>query len=367
MKEVKPLVCLNMIVKNEAKNMPRCLESVKDIVDYYIINDNGSGDNTPELIKQTMDSYGINGEVYSSPWVNFGHNREEALQRVYQDGRWDYCLIMDADCALHCKNGAFDILTADSYFVEWRLGSFVYKLPTLLSLRAEWHWKGVVHNYVAGSGKTREALDGVWVEAIAGGGAKSHGTTSQEKFLKDAELLEEELRKNPSDARSRYYLAQSYKDAGRPKLAYKNYMRRVTLGGWPEEVYAAMYYGATCKWRAETVFPLDDFLAAYNYRPSRAEPLHQIARYYRQTKMYSVAYLFAKMGVTIPYPKDVLFIEKGVYEWGLLDELSLSAYWTGRYKESLELCDKLLANPNLPEHEVNRVRSNREFAVRRLK
>lgn len=362
----KPSICLNMIVKDEAKNMPRCLESIKDVVDHYLINDNGSSDNTPKLIKQIMDGYGIAGEVYSSPWVSFGHNREEALQRVYQDGRWDYCLFMDADSTLHYTDGVFSNLTADCYLAEWRLGSIAYKMPFLLSLRREWHWKGVVHNYVTGNGKTKEALDGVWLEVVAGGGAKSHGLTSEEKFLKDARLLEEELKKNPADARSRFYLAQSYRDAGKQALAYKNYMKRVALGGWPEEVYMAMYYGAICKWTVEWVFPLDDFLAAYNYRPLRSEPLYQIAKYYRQTKMYSLAYLFAEIGVTIPYPKDALFVEKNTYEWALLDELSISAYWTGKYSESLELCDRLLANPSLPEHEVNRVKANREFAIRKI-
>lgn len=363
----KPSICLNMIVKDEAKNMPRCLESVKDIVDYYIINDNGSKDGTPKIIKKIMDGYGINGEVYSSPWVNFGHNREEALQRVYLDGRWDYALIVDADSPLHYEDGVFDNLSADSYLIEWHCGSVTYKLSTLLSLKKEWHWKGVVHNYITGNGRTGTVLNGVWVEAIIGGGAKSHGLTSQEKFLKDAKLLEEELEKNPNDKRSRFYLAQSYRNAGKPALAYKNYMRRVALGGWVEEVYMAMYHGAICKWKAEWVFPLDDFLAAYNYRPSRAEPLYQIAKYYRQTKMYSLAYLFAKMGVTIPCPKDIMFIEKSVYEWRLLDELSIAAYWIGRYEESLELCDGLLVNPNLPELEVDRVKKNREFAVGRIK
>ncbi len=362
----KPLICLNMIVKNEAKNMPQCLESVKDVVDYYIINDNGSKDGTPKLIKQIMNGYKINGEVYSSPWVNFGHNREEALQRVYLDGRWDYCLFMDADNVLRHEDGAFGNLTADSYLIEWRSRGVSYKVPGLLSLKKEWHWNGVVHNYVTGNGKTREVLNGAWVDAVLGGGAKAHGLTGKEEFSRDAKLLEGEMKKNPADARSQYYLAQSYKDAGELGLAYKHYMRRVALGGWPEEVYTAMYYGAICKWRVEWVFPLDDFLAAYNYRPSRAEPLYYIARHYRQSKMYSLAYLFAKVGVFIPYPEDILFVEKAVYEWQLLDELSISTYWTGRYAESLELCDRLLASLGLPEHEVGRVKRNREFAVEKI-
>lgn len=364
-KQTKPSICLNMIVRDEAKNMPRCLESVKAIVDYYIINDNGSGDGTPELIKQIMDGYGISGEVYSSPWVNFGHNREEALQRVYRDGRWDYCLIIDADAILHYKDGVFDNLTADSYLVEWRPGSIVYKLPSLLSMKSEWHWKGVVHNYISGNGKISEALKDAWIEPITGAGAKSHGLTSQEKFLKDASLLEKELEKNPNDARSRFYLAQSYRDANKPDLAYKNYSGRASMGGWAEEIYESMYQLAMCKWKRDDVFPLDEFLAAYNYRPTRVEPLYQIARYYRLKGMHAIGYIFAKMGAGLPQPDDILFVNKPIYDWMMVDELAVCAYWVGRYEESRELCEKLLRS-DLPGREVERVKKNKEYSEREL-
>lgn len=359
------MICLNMIVKNEAKNMPRCLQSVKDVVDYYVIDDTGSSDNTAELIKEIMDGYGIKGEIFHTPWQNFGYNREQALRHV--DGKADYCLILDADSALHYEDKAiFDNLTADAYMIEWRAGSMVYRLPTLFNIkRCEWHWRGAVHNYLAGNGKS-ENLDGVRVEYIPGGGAKSHGLSSKDKFLRDAKLLEEELKEKPNDPRTTFYLAQSYRDAKNFQLAYKYYNKRIALGGWVEEVYEAMYQAAKCKNEAEAVFALDDFLAAYNYRPSRAEPLHEIARHYRQTKMYSLAYSFAKTGVTIPCPSDILFVQRDVYEWRLLDELAIAAYWTGRYKESEELCDKLLSDSKLPEREIERVKQNRDYARREL-
>jgi len=354
------MICLNMIVKDEAKNMPRCLESVKDVVGYYVIDDTGSSDNTVELIKES----GIKGEIFHTPWQNFGYNREQALRHA--DGKADYCLILDADCTLHYKDNAFDNLTADAYMIEWRAGSMSYRLPTLLNIkRCEWHWHGAVHNYLKGNGKL-ENLDGIWVEPIVGGGAKSHGLSSRDKFLRDAKLLEEELKEKPNDPRTTFYLAQSYKDAKKFQLAYKYYNKRIALKGWAEEVYEAMYQAAVCKREAEAVFALDEFLAAYNYRPSRAEPLHEIARYYRKTKMYSLAYLFAKVGVTIPYPSDRLFVHRDVYEWRLLDELSIAAYWTGRYKESEELCDRLLSEGKLPEREIERVKQNREYARREL-
>lgn len=354
-----------MIVKNEVINIPRCLESVKDVVNYYIINDNGSNDNTIGLIKQIMDGYRISGEVYSSPWVDFGHNREEALQRVYQDGRWDYCLIMDADAVLHYKEGAFYNLTDDSYLMEWHSGSVVYRLPTLLSLKKEWHWKGVVHNYITGNGKATDFLNEVWVETIIGGGAKSHGMTSQEKFLRDANLLGKELEKNPTDARSRFYLAQSYKDAGKPDLAYKNYCKRIKMGGWAEEVYESYYQAAMCKWKLDNDFPLDEFLAAYNYRPTRAEPLFQIASHYRKIGMRAIGYIFAKMGASLPLPNDILFVNKSIYDWMILDELAICSYWTGRFEESRQLCEKLLKE-GLPDREVERVKKNMEYAERKL-
>ena len=358
-------ICLNMIVKNESKNMPTCLESVKDVVDYYIINDNGSTDGTPELIKEIMDGYNIKGEVYSSEWVNFGHNREEALQKVYQDGRWDYALIIDADGTLHHTNGAFNNLTADLYMVNIHFGNIEYDLPFLISTKKEFHWKGPVHNYIVGNG-SQDVLRDTYVVYRSGAGAKSHGVTSEEKFLRDANLLEKELEKNPADTRSMFYLAQSYRDAGQPVKAYKYYMKRVQIGGWAEEVFMSMYSGANCKWVVEKVFPLDDYLAAYDYRPTRAEPLFKIAEYYRKSKMFNLGYLFGKTAMEIPFPQDKLFIDVSIYKWRIADGLSICCYWLCKYHESSELCNRLLSSEVLPEHEIARVKKNLEFSLRKV-
>jgi glycosyltransferase involved in cell wall biosynthesis len=43
-------ICLNMIVKNESKTIKRLLESVISIIDYYVICDTGSTDDTIKIV-----------------------------------------------------------------------------------------------------------------------------------------------------------------------------------------------------------------------------------------------------------------------------------------------------------------------------
>jgi glycosyltransferase involved in cell wall biosynthesis len=79
---------LCMIVKNEAEKLPRCLSSVKDVVDELIIVDTGSTDQTPEIAR----SFGA--AVCHFTWnQNFSAARNESLR--YAQGNW--ILVLDAD------------------------------------------------------------------------------------------------------------------------------------------------------------------------------------------------------------------------------------------------------------------------------
>jgi glycosyltransferase involved in cell wall biosynthesis len=79
---------LCMIVKNEADKLPRCLSSVKDIVDEIIVVDTGSTDQTAEIAR----SFGA--AVCHFTWNNnFSAARNESLR--YAQGKW--VLVLDAD------------------------------------------------------------------------------------------------------------------------------------------------------------------------------------------------------------------------------------------------------------------------------
>ena len=365
-------VCLNMIVKNESSVIARVLTSVKDVIDYFVIVDTGSSDGTPQRIQQIMEAFGIPGEVHFRDWVNFGHNRQQALELAVAAGRGDWLLFIDADEELACRDPQWfqQLVPGVSYQLEKHHDAIRYALSNLIWVRGvSWHWHGVVHEYVSPDGEqSLQKLTDAWIIYHAGEGVRSRGLTQQQKFLRDAELLEAALRDNPDDARNRFYLAQSYRDAGEYRKAYKHYSKRAAMGGWVEEANIAQLEKASMMIRLGMGHRdiVNENLAAYTMRPTRAEALWQLASYCRGQQRYAEGYLFAKTGKDIPLPADVLFVRKEVYDWRLLDEFSICAYWIGQYQESADAGRRILAEGLYNPAERDRIVTNLNYALQKL-
>ena len=58
--------------------------------------------------------------------------------------------------------------------------------------------------------------------------------------MKNVRLLEEGLKNEPDNARYAFYLAESYRDAGNKYKALEWYQKRISMGGWDEEIYWSM-------------------------------------------------------------------------------------------------------------------------------
>ena len=59
-------ICLNMIVKDEAHVIRRCLDSVRPLIDTWCILDTGSSDGSQELIRQHLRD--LPGQLRQSAW-----------------------------------------------------------------------------------------------------------------------------------------------------------------------------------------------------------------------------------------------------------------------------------------------------------
>lgn len=366
-------ICLNMIVKNETRVLDRLFRSVKDYIDYYVIVDTGSSDGTQTFIHEWMNRAGIEGEVHDRPWVNFGHNRQEALELAVASGRCDWLLFIDADEELGVSDPGFPqkMQKGVIYQLEKHHGTIRYALPNLVDISENrWQWKGPVHEYLEhlGGSNRREKRKDVWIVYHEGEGVRSQGYTAEQKFLRDARLLERELQSNPGDARSQFYLAQSYRHAGHLDKAYRAYRKRAVMNGWEEENFIAqLEVGrvAILLGKTEQVV-VEELLRAYDLRPQRAEPLHDLARYFREKNKYARAYVFAKTAISLPRPDDTLFVSEDVYAWRLLDELAVSAYWIGKFEESRACCEEIErrvgSGLSLPSADITRVQQNLAFA-----
>lgn len=360
--EQKKTICLNMIVKNESKVINRCLDSVKPLIDYWVIVDTGSTDDTQSLIKKAME--GIPGELHERPWVNFEHNRNQALELA--KGKADYVLIIDADELLkQDESFKLPLLDKDFYYILSDYAGTNYYRVQLIKNNLDWKWMGVVHEALNSTqARTNGTLANIR-NVVHSDGVRSN---DPKKFEKDVALLETALAKNPTNTRYTFYLAQSYRDAENYEKALENYQKRVAMGGWDEEVFYSMLQVAHLQEildKPEEEF-IDSYYKAFHYRPSRAEPLYYLANYYRQTNQYAQGYLLANLGLKIPKSKDILFVENWIYEYGLLLESSVCAYWIGKYEESQEKSRQILTLQSLDNEIREVVEKNLGFANKKI-
>lgn len=371
-KSDKKTICLNMIVKNEAAIIRDTLENILTHVplDYFVISDTGSDDNTIEVIEQFFTEKGIKGEVHRDQWVNFAHNRNLALQHA--EGKTDYVLIFDADDRFKGEFVLPESLTADRYYLRMAnsSGTNVYSRVLMFRNDGSFYWRGVLHEFIECHKESiRERhIQGDYYVISGRFGARN---TNPQKYFHDALILEKAFfAPEDGDLKSRYafYTAQSYRDADMFEKAIEWYDIRAKLGGWAEEVYYSLLQIGLLK--IELKAPLEEIqqalLTAYEYRPQRAESLYHLARYLRLNERIKLAYIYANAAVSISLNKDILFVDYSVYEWKAKDELAVSAYWVGNYQLCHDLCLELLANPSISEDAKKRFQENLQFAQDKL-
>jgi glycosyltransferase involved in cell wall biosynthesis len=355
-------IVLSMIVKNEAHVLARCLASVKPLLSSWVIVDTGSTDDTANVARKALE--GIPGEVVHRPWKNFGHNRTEALELSRPRG--DYSFVIDADDTLEIAPGfKLPELTHDGYTLSIRNINITYRRMQFLKNSRAWRYEGVLHEYPACDGTTTQGFIDEITYVINHDGAR---WGDPQKYAKDAAVLEDALRKEPDNRRYTFYLAQSYRDALMPRDALRMYEKRAAMGGWEEEIYVSHLEAA--RRRAELGEPFDTiqaaYLRAYEYRPSRAEALCDLARFCRTKERLPLAWIYALAASRIPRSDDALFVDESVHRWRALDELAVAAYHVREYAVGLETNKRLLESGVVPEEHLARIRDNLDWCKRGL-
>lgn len=352
-----PSLCLNMIVKNEAPVIERCLASVRPWIDSWCIVDTGSTDGTQDLTLKALQ--GLPGRLHARRWQDFAHNRSEALELARPHG--DYLLFIDADETLAVPGGfRWPRLQADGYRLDCEYANLRYARCALAATHIPWFWRGVLHEYLdCEQPHAWQALPGPRI-LVNHDGARAR---DPQTYLRDVEVLERALQAEPGNARYLFYLAQSLHDAGQLEASRERYLQRAALGGWEEERWTAQFRAAQLGERLgdSPAQVREAYLQACQARPGRAEPLYELARFHRMRSEFALAHLFARQAFALPSTADTLFVDASVYAWRAADELVVASFYTGFVEQGRDVLRLLLAQGRFPASESARIQGNRVF------
>ena len=351
-----------LMVKNESRIIERCMRACAPAVVAFCLCDTGSTDDTIAIAKRTAGALGKPIRVFDHIWKNFGHNRSlsyTACQQYCKEQGWvpeiTYALALDGDMVLTGDFTATSRLTHKGYHLIQKAGSLEYLNTRIMRLDVPWKCLGATHEYWDGpvdGGCVKE----MWIDDRNDGGSKS------DKFERDERLLLEDLKIDPSNVRTHFYLAQTYKCLGKNEEAIKWYKKRIELGGWYEEVWYSHYQIAMAYLHLKQPEKAELWAErAYKYNSYRSEAYYALCKHYREISKHWKSMHYYHVGKAIRKPENALFLESEVYDYLFDYEYTILQYYVNSVKkEGLRSCLTYYnKGSNIPN--ITNVFSNFEF------
>lgn len=358
-------ICLNMIVKNEVKNLPRLFASLKGNVSSYVISDTGSTDNTIALIKELGKQYNIPGTIIENEWVNFAHNRNIALNKAYElvntgEIQADWILIIDADEELIVNNISDSELDPSiSYKIHRHFKEISFSNVALIATsQPKWEWKGAIHNFLVPKGNLRiETTTNYYINSHHFEGAKSENYSNQrEKSTNDAKLLEIEIAENNTTDPMRYFIqGNEYLEFDENEKALNAYKTCLEKTKQQDLIYfSRIQIGVILAFKlSKQELGIHYFKQALETSPQRKEAYYYLGKMAQMSKNFEEAkkyYLLGKQITAIPY-EDFLF-DLSIYHWKIDVDLILVYNQLQEKSECLNLINEVQQKGHIPQRNM---------------
>jgi glycosyltransferase involved in cell wall biosynthesis len=360
------------MIKNESRIITRSIQSALKIADAICVSDTGSTDNTVQILKDFYPTLPIPAKTYDHPWTNFGTNRTKSFNDAKQfcyELDWHpartYVLVIDADMELVVEpsfNKQTDLGQQQGYSIIQKAGTLHYANARFLRLDHMWTCKGATHEYWDGPMGPTISDSKIWINDRNDGGCKA------DKFTRDRDLLIQELKEQPQNVRTHFYLAQTYKCLGQKQESIDMYIKRIELGGWYEEVWYSYYMIGQLYLEMDKPYEAELWVQkGQKHSNYRAEALYLLVKHFRIAGDQWKAMHYYRLAKQIPKPAVALFLESEVYDHLLDYEYTVLQYYVNplRIEGARASMRYMLKDQSVPL--LDNVASNMEFYVEDLK
>jgi len=364
-----PTICLNMIVKDEADIIVNTLSNIveKMKIDYWVICDTGSTDNTIELITNFFEEQKIEGELIEDPWKDFAYNRTRALEFAYK--KTDFVFIFDADDRIVGNLVLPPLKKGFAYHMQFGWGVQWKRMP-LLDNHIKWYYEGVMHEIIG----TKEPYTLASIEGdyhiATNVEVSARNKKGGKKFIDDANLLVEAYNKNDHlQPRYGFYAGECFRFSGKENWDKSIEWYKKTINEqrqWAQERYWSCYQlGKMYNELGEKEKAWFYFFKSYEFDNTRQEAFFEIIKECRETNKFETGYNLYNMLKPI-YEHDKphkLFILNDIYEHSLYSEMLIILYYLQKFDEANKILKKLLmANITNPVY-INMTNYNIKYFI----
>jgi len=351
-----------MIVKDEEADIQRCLDSVAPYIDYWVISDTGSSDNTMQKIQEIMDGHGVPGELHEHKWEDFSTNRNHVIRLARSKA--DYLWFMDADdnFVSEVEDPFADLPEeAEMFYFRFELNDgTLFERQAMILSSAPIIYHGVLHEFLGNSDMTQSEDRVLHVVQdcmiYARSSPEKRAATSEKKYLNDAATIKRALKdKNLNKglkARYHYYLGVSYREAGLYKKALSEFQKRLNYGhfGESDERYLSLSAIAAIKKSSHEVngsYSEEDvincYLKCWEEFPSRIEPIVQLMDFLFIKRRHMLALMVAELPAktAVACEQDVLH-NKVDYTYNFISQCVAHSAQAGFTEHAIKMAENSL-------------------------
>ena len=351
-----------MIVKDEGHIVSRAIRSALPLTDCWLIVDTGSTDNTCEIIRRELS--GKQGRLLRRDWKGFAESRNDALRAAREMA--GYVLFLDADDFLvGAARQSRQELSLSPLWNCWAYDGWVrHNRVCAVKSEIQTRWVGERHEYLECDENAQietPVLSSLSIRYMHEGARSREVQTLDHDSVSLDAMIESSAVNSPQRARAFFYRARTAHAQNHMEEAISYYEHRAAIVvGDEEERWFASFEACRLSESHDSApdLVLSRMAKISLERPSRAEPLMEMARLLRCAGALDHALELAHHCVNMAIPKDGIFVDLSCHFWRAWDEICTIHLLSGRWADAWEPGRRALSFPGVPTRDRERILTN---------